>query len=146
MNWYLCRIPESIPQKRIWLGISTSPRTSAGCIHKKCKFLDNILTCKTFHQSFISMPNDDYLANHCKKFVSLTTCRSHLVHHTTRSSNNVILHLVNNMKVKANQHNPLKKWLGPGKVHLREGWENIKLFGRAKQDLLGWCLILKSIW
>lgn len=35
---YLCRIPESIPQKRIWLGISTSPITSAGCIDNQHRF------------------------------------------------------------------------------------------------------------
>lgn len=37
-----------------------------------------------------------YLAQHCKKLIGFTACRSHLVHHTTRSSNNMILHLINN--------------------------------------------------
>ena len=35
---YLCRIPESIPQNRMWPGISTCPTTSAGCMSYKQQF------------------------------------------------------------------------------------------------------------
>lgn len=103
MPMYLCLIPESIPQNLKWLGISTSPSTSAGCIISlkkkkkgKKKWNYNILSWPG-HQSMKVLSKHVYLTNHRKKFVGFTTCWRHLVHNTTGSSNNMILHLMTNL-------------------------------------------------
>lgn len=88
-------MPESIPQKRICVGIVTSSFTSAGCT----KQIDE-KNC-WIHASMVFLRDHKrkhYLANHSKQFVCFTTCRCHLIHHSTGSSNNKIFDLLNNKK------------------------------------------------
>lgn len=50
-----------------------------------------------------------YLADHGQEFVGFPTRRSHLIHNTTWSSNDVILHLEDSRTESENEHMQLHK-------------------------------------
>lgn len=144
---YLCLIPESIPQNRMWAGISTCPTISAGCMSYKQQFELFVNLSSINHKwSCLLLDLNTYLADHCKKFIGFTTCWSHLVHYTTWSSNNVILHLSNSVEEKTIKQCALSETKNVQGTRSHQQWELLmaKPFGRVKQDLLGWCSVLES--